>query len=270
MKVITEAILRTELRTTRPDVYYIPEGKLLSPAAREYLNQLRVEIDFEKNKEKRLKAEAEAEEKLNPKKEAENSDANAEAAKIQSNVKYVDYETGASYFEKPEHMTQIFGNKLVEKSHPRIAFRGKLDDSQSEIVLAEAYICSEGKNDKVIKDLENILGRMREIVKCEVLDLPMEESTIIGLTHEELRAQSHDPVKYFGVEYMKLPDYHFGIVYSWLNKIRSSIREAEVLATSAFHEGRTYIRGDILEELNRLSSAMHIMMCRYLSGGYKE
>ena len=35
MKVITEAILRDELRTDRPEVYVIPKGKLLSPAARE-------------------------------------------------------------------------------------------------------------------------------------------------------------------------------------------------------------------------------------------
>ena len=28
MKVITEAILRDELRTDRPEVYVIPEGKL--------------------------------------------------------------------------------------------------------------------------------------------------------------------------------------------------------------------------------------------------
>ena len=50
MKVITEAIIRAELKATKPDVYYIPEGKLLSPAAREYLNQMQVDIDFERNR----------------------------------------------------------------------------------------------------------------------------------------------------------------------------------------------------------------------------
>ena len=50
MKVITEAIIRAELKATKPEVYYIPEGKLLSPAAREYLNQMQVDIDFERNR----------------------------------------------------------------------------------------------------------------------------------------------------------------------------------------------------------------------------
>ena len=50
MKVITEAILRDELRADRPEVYVIPEGKLLSPAAREYLQQLKIKIVSEKDK----------------------------------------------------------------------------------------------------------------------------------------------------------------------------------------------------------------------------
>ena len=44
MKVITEAILRLELKATEPEVYYIPEGKILSPAAREYLQQRKIKI----------------------------------------------------------------------------------------------------------------------------------------------------------------------------------------------------------------------------------
>ena len=53
MRAITEAILRAELKAEHPDIYYIPEGKILSPAAREYLNQLQIGIDFERNREKR-------------------------------------------------------------------------------------------------------------------------------------------------------------------------------------------------------------------------
>ena len=44
MKVITEAILRDELRASRPEVYTVPEGKILSPAAREYLQQCRLRL----------------------------------------------------------------------------------------------------------------------------------------------------------------------------------------------------------------------------------
>ena len=67
---------------------------------------------------------------------------------------------------------------------------------------------------------------------------------------------------------MLLPDYKMGIVHSVLNVIRTSIREAEVIAVSAFKQNIKLERTDIIEELNRLSSALHIMMCRYLAGEY--
>ena len=44
MKVITEAVLRQALRASGPETYYIPDGKILSPAAREYLQQRKIKI----------------------------------------------------------------------------------------------------------------------------------------------------------------------------------------------------------------------------------
>ena len=75
-------------------------------------------------------------------------------------------------------------------------------------------------------------------------------------------------MKFYNIKQMLLPDYKMGIVYSALNVIRTSIREAEVIAVSAFKQNRKLERIDIIEELNRLSSALHIMMCRYLAGEY--
>ena len=43
------------------------------------------------------------------------------------------------------------------------------------------------------------------------------------------------------------------------------MRETEVAAATAFHNGKSYDRGDIIEELNRMSSAMHILMCKQLA-----
>ena len=42
---------------------------------------------------------------------------------------------GGYYDEKPEHMTQLEGNVLVPKTHPRITFRGKLDTLQAQAIL---------------------------------------------------------------------------------------------------------------------------------------
>ena len=47
MKAITEDILRYELRSSQPEVYIIPEGKILTPAAREYLQMRKIRFEKE-------------------------------------------------------------------------------------------------------------------------------------------------------------------------------------------------------------------------------
>ena len=161
-------------------------------------------------------------------------------------------------------MTQIEGDMLVVKNHPRIAFRGKLDSLQALIVLDQAILNEKTGYGKMIADLDNILGVLREIMRCDALNEPLRVEKIIGLTSAELRERSHAPMKFFHVKYMRLPDYKMGIAYALLNQLRTAVREAEVTAVNAFKNGTNYERQDILEIFNRLSSAVHIMMCTYL------
>lgn len=255
VKAITEEILRHELRNTQPDTYFIPEGKILTPAAREYLQQRKIKIGRE-GEPKVVATE------VPPMPQIE------VAAPEASKPRFVDFVTGAYYMEKPEHMTHLYGNVLVVKNHPRILFRGKLDSLQSLVVLAQATIAEGGKQ-KLVDDLGNILGVLREMMRCDVLNESFRNETIIGLTHAELRERSHDPKKFFGIQQMVLPDYTMGKDYALINQIRSAVRETEVAAAEAFREGSKYTRGDIIEELNRLSSALHIMMCMFLAGQYR-
>ena len=64
---------------------------------------------------------------------------------------------------------------------------------------------------------------------------------------------------------MVLPSYTLGKTYAILNLLRTAVRETEVAAAAAFNNGKGYDRADIIEELNRMSSAMHIIMCKYLA-----
>lgn len=266
MKVITEAIVRAELKATQPEVYYVPEGKILSPAAREYLQGLQVDIDFEKNRAaNEAKKQAKKEEKVEKAEKTEKT-----RPVPQPNVKYIDYETGAAYDSKPEYMTQLYGNMLVEKSHPRIKYRGKLDRVQAEVVNAQCMIAAYEKSESLLADLTDIMNALGELMRAEVLDLPLTNQTIIGLTHAELRERSHNPMKFYKIKQLLLPNYSMGLSYSLLNLIRASIRETEVLAVDAFKENRKLARTDIIEELNRLSSALHIMMCKHLAGEYTQ
>ena len=251
MKVITEAILRDELRASVPETYTVPEGKILSPAAREFLQQNKVKILDGK------KVSYQKEKKQEPEK-AEKEDKRPD----------VDYETGAFYFEKPEHMTHLYGNVLVPKDHKRIYFRGKLDSLESAFVLNQTLLLEMGEDQSLIDDLQDILESLREMMRCDVMDEPFRRDYIIGLNHKELREHSHNPMKFYHIKQMVLPDYTLGKSYALLNQLRAAVRETEVAAAAAFHVGKEYLRQDIIEELNRMSSAMHIIMCKYLAGEY--
>ncbi len=268
MKVITEAILRDELRASAPEVFYIPEGKILSPAAREYLQQRKIRIA--KPNEKPPAPEPAETPSAPPAQQSGTQTAAPHPAQPPADFKpkYVDFETGAYYMDKPEHMTQLYGNVLVTKSHPRILFRGKLDSLQGLIVLIQACIAEQGGSMRLIDDLGDILRALREMMRCDVLNEPFKNDTIIGLTHAELRERSHDPMKFYRIKQMMLPDYTMGKAYALLNQLRTMIRETEVAGSIAFREGMKCTRSDIIEELNRLSSAVHIMMCMYLAGDY--
>lgn len=145
MKPITENALRLELRNSQPEVYYVPNGSMLTPAAREYLQQRKIKIakEGEQAKEDGPRIVATEVPPAQP----------VQMQGEQVKPKYVDYETGAFYMSKPEFMTQLFGNKLVAKNHPRILFRGKLDSLQALVVLDQVLIGENG-SEKLVADLD--------------------------------------------------------------------------------------------------------------------
>lgn len=266
MKVITEAMLRDELRGDEYDTYYVPEGMILSPAGREYLQMRKIKI-AKGTKPPVIPAAPAA--PVAP--IAASSPVPAAEAAPVFKPKYTDYDSGACYMEKPEHMTQLYGNVLVPKDHPRIIFRGKMDALQALVVLDQAIIAEGNEsNRRLVDDLTDILGVLREMTRCEILNEDFKNEYIIGLNHVQLRERSHDPMKYYKIKQMLLPDYTMGRDYALLNQLRTAVRETEVAAISAFREGMKYTRRDIVEELNRMSSAMHIMMCMYLAGEYNK
>jgi ethanolamine utilization cobalamin adenosyltransferase len=300
LKVITEAMLRDTLKCDQPERYVIPEGMLLSPAAREYLQQRKIKIE-KAGETKKIRMTISGEEPVNRDHvdlNVQRADVNehgkhaeakseADAPKIVATEvppmptvelpadapiqpKFVDYDTGALYMEKPEHMTHLYGNVLVPKNHPRILFRGKLDALQALVVLDQAIIAEDGGSQRLIDDLGNILGILREMMRCDVLEEDFKNEYIIGLNHEQLRERSHDPMKFYHIKQMVLPDYTMGKHYALINQLRTAVRETEEAAVTAFQQGTKYTRRDIVEELNRMSSALHIMMCMYLGGEYKS
>lgn len=255
MKVITEAILRAETSRDATE-FVLKKGQILSPAAREYLSQKKIAI--------RREAEKPVQEKHIP----ESPEPQPEA-QIPRHT-YTDYETGAFFEEKPECMTQLHGNVLVIKNHPRIVFRGKLDDLQASVVLFQAWLQENQGSKALVSELTDVLVTLRLVMRCDVMDETFEKATMIGLDHTQLRAHSHNPMKFYNIKQMVLPDKDLGEAYARLNKLRTEIRETEIAAIDAYQEGRKVSHGEIIEGLNRLSSALHIMMCKFLAGMYND
>ncbi len=165
--------------------------------------------------------------------------------------------TGETFKEKPEHMTHLHGNVLVEKDHPRIEFRGMIDFLESEIIKVQI------NHPHLKNDLQEIIDFIRKILRSEVKDEEMDEFTLLGLNAVELREHSHHPSKYYGVSHF-LPSCEYGAAVSDLNILRTITRRVELSAYKALkNEGR----GDIIKALNRLSSLFWIMMIKEVKNG---
>lgn len=201
-------------------VYYLGKGDQLTSTARDFLRRERIEI-------------------------LPGSQARPERYRLLS---------GGYAEEKPEHMTHLNGEVLVPKTHPRIRFRGKMDTLEAELILCQLVPgAPEGA-------LGEILDLSRKILRCDVLEEPLRQDTLCGLTQDEQRERSHMPQDYYGQPHF-MPQASDGSVIAGLNRARCFAREAELTAVEAFsnREGNL-IREDIPKALNRMSSMLYLLM----------
>lgn len=166
---------------------------------------------------------------------------------------------GGSFDGKPEELTHLQGNVLIAKTHPRIAFRGKIDTLEAELLLTQEAVKD---RPTLVRALEEMLTQVRGLIRADVLGEPVKEQRLCGLTPQELREHSHFPQKYYGQPHF-LPAYTDGAAILRLNRLRTAVRETELACCHAFTdtEGRM-TRPDILTALNRLSSLCWILMIR--------
>lgn len=177
----------------------------------------------------------------------------AEQAKIQT----YHLENGGFLEEKPEHMTHLTGDILVLKTHRRIVFRGEMDTLEAELIL-----CQLAADQDTAAALGEVLDFARLLLRCEVLDEPVPERKLCGLTEAELRSHSHFPQEYYGQPHF-MPEAADGPVIAHLNRCRCAARTAERAAVAAFtDEAGNLTRIDLIRAMNRLSSMIYVLMIR--------
>ncbi len=217
----TETSVRDNIRNREGKrVFCLSSGDTLTPGARDWLHREKIEI-------------------ISP------SEIRPERFRLLSGG-YVD--------EKPEHLTHLNTEVLVPKTHPRIRFRGAMDTLEAELILSQLAV------PQAAGKLEDILSLARKILRCDVLEEPLEEQTLCGLTQAQLRHRSHFPQEYYGTAHF-MPSAADGAAIARINRARCAAREAELLACDAFsdRDGRP-TRPDILQSLNRMSSMLYLLM----------
>jgi ethanolamine utilization cobalamin adenosyltransferase len=260
MNLITEDVIK-KIINSGAGIYdgelTLPTNSVLTPSAKSVVSDKKLKIKFSDEVETR-----------NPEKvSASVMDTAAKmAAKTIGKFKL---EYGGYLDEKPEHMTQLYGNLLVNKDHKRIKFRGEIDLLMSEIMKVQVrahQLELKGLTD----DLEDVCKLIRQMSRCEVLEEPLGHYLILGLSQKEIRDMSHNPKKYFNHEHLFNVTFEIGEVPVLLNFLRASIRKVEVACYEAFKQADGNIsRGDLMEGYNRLSSVMYIITFKYLSNSYK-
>lgn len=170
---------------------------------------------------------------------------------------------------KPALLTHLDNHVLVMKTHPRIVLRGKLD---SCICYCVSVQCDMAKSDMASETalLRNFMSDIRsylgQVLQAEVTGQALPAPNLGGISSETLHRWSHHPLKYLGHDHM-LPDVIYGPLVAKLNILRSHIRELELATLEAFsHHAPHQINlvdikgGDIVAGLNRLSSAVYVVM----------
>lgn len=176
--------------------------------------------------------------------------------------------SGESYFEKPEHMTQISGNILVKKNDERIIFRGKLDSLKAKWLILQKEFENYG-NGKLRKDMESVTVFIKKIILAEVLDTELGEMEVLGETLDKIKEISHNPKAFFGRDHLFDISIKNSLLVLKLNEMRSTSREIEIVGVTAFStEKGVAAKKEMLRALNRLSSVIYVMMLKGEKGEY--
>ena len=167
---------------------------------------------------------------------------------------------------KPDTLTHIDAHHLVSKNDPRLLFRGKLDSVIAQAVLTQIQLTQTPSDalapimpqlSRYMADVRSALGN---VLKAEATGETMSAVALGNLSAAAIHKMSHHPLKYLGHDHL-VPDEKQGMQVALLNLLRAQIREAELYAAQIYITRDFRVkRPDIMQALNRLSSAVYVLM----------
>lgn len=167
---------------------------------------------------------------------------------------------GQQVGRKPEALTHLDGHTLVAKNSPRLKLRGKLDTAIAHAVWVQSELSEAERQSTLGGWLSDVRSALGTALRCEVTGEPMAPVRMGDLDDEAIHRLSHDPLRYFGHDHL-VPEQSQGPTLARLNLLRAQIREAELAAADVYIDREfNVLRPDLLQALNRLSSAVYVLM----------
>jgi len=152
-------------------------------------------------------------------------------------------------------LTHLDAASMVAKTHPRIEARGRLDSLMAAAVLVQTQFDPKGKLPAMLKDcLAEVKEWIFQSLAAEISGSILPPQGMGGMDADVLRTVSRNPRQYLHTDHLT-PDAALGANIALLNWLRAQVREAELAAAKA-----ALCRTDIQESLNRLSSAVYVLM----------
>ncbi len=258
---ITETWLRERYGLEHDEEIQLPVGSRLTPAAEGLLSERRIVVKY-------TDAEGRVVEDHPGEDVSQVSGASGDTGK-----KRINPLTGSSerydarcqlcrqiVGDKPDTMTHLNRDTLVAKNDLRLKLRGKLDTAIAQAVLLQERFDPEGRFATLAGWLGEVRSALGNVLKAEVTGEPLAPISMGGMDAGAIHAVSHNPLKYLGHDHL-LPELGIGKRVASLNLLRAMIREAELAAADVYiARDYTVTRPDIMEGLNRLSSAAYVLM----------
>lgn len=249
---ITEDWLRDSFTLSEGSEIHLPADSRMTPSARELIESRHLKVKFQDNQGRLFVESAEVEEKTDiPQLKAVHGLTSKDKA-----------ETAAcelchqAVAKKPDTLTHLNAFTMVAKNDPRLAFRARLDASIAQAVWLQVEL-KDTEMKGWLADIRSLLGN---IMRADAMNEPLGEQNIAGLCADELHRLSHNPLKFIGHDHI-VPEASHGLQSALLNLLRTSVRETEISAAQIFIDQHFQVqRPDIMQALNRLSSAVYVLM----------
>lgn len=252
---ITESWLRDNFSLTPGTEVHLPAAGRLTPAARTMLEERQIRVKYVDEAGRTFRDI-----------EGDGNEGEADRVRVHPLTGTAQRDAAACQLcgqpvvHKPDALTHLDGQTLVPKNDPRIRLRGKLDSAIAYAVWVQAELDERERASMLASWLADVRSGLGNALRAEVTGELLPPVRMGELDEEAIHRLSHDPMRYFGHDHI-LPEAALGTTIARLNLLRAQVREAEIAAADVYIDREfNVLRPDLMQALNRLSSAVYVLM----------